>query len=95
MPPPATPILRNVQPLFADFEFGGLAVGHNGNLTNALTLRRAAGAPRLPVPVHHRHRGVHPPDRHQPVCQRGQDRLIDALRQVEGAYSLVALTTKR
>ena len=29
-------VLRNVQPLFADFEFGGLAVAHNGNLTNAV-----------------------------------------------------------
>src|SRR5262245_50593075 len=28
-------VLRNVQPLYADFEFGGFAVGHNGNLTNA------------------------------------------------------------
>src|SRR5262250_1179940 len=33
-------ILRNVQPLFAELEFGGFAVAHNGNLTNALTLRR-------------------------------------------------------
>ena len=33
-------VLRNVQPLYADFEFGGLAVGHNGNLTNAHRLRR-------------------------------------------------------
>ncbi|HCX15293.1 MAG TPA: amidophosphoribosyltransferase, partial [Rhodospirillaceae bacterium] len=33
-------ILRNVQPLFAEYEFGGFAIGHNGNLTNALTLRR-------------------------------------------------------
>src|ERR687893_2405052 len=32
--------LRNVQPLFADFEFGGLAICHNGNLTNAWHLRR-------------------------------------------------------
>ena len=32
--------LRNVQPLYADFEFGGLAVGHNGNLTNATSLRK-------------------------------------------------------
>ena len=32
--------LRNVQPLFADFEFGGLAICHNGNLTNAAHLRR-------------------------------------------------------
>src|SRR5690606_9208492 len=30
---------RNIQPLFADFAFGGLAIAHNGNLTNAATLR--------------------------------------------------------
>ena len=33
-------ILRNVQPLFAELYAGGLAVAHNGNLTNGLTLRR-------------------------------------------------------
>ena len=33
-------MLRNVQPLFAELEAGGLAVAHNGNLTNGLTLRR-------------------------------------------------------
>src|SRR5438270_3280302 len=33
-------ILRNVQPLFAELEGGGFAIGHNGNLTNGLTLRK-------------------------------------------------------
>ena len=33
-------LLRNVQPLFAELDGGGFAVGHNGNLTNGLTLRR-------------------------------------------------------
>src|SRR5438067_806063 len=33
-------ILRNVQPLFAELDGGGFAVGLNGNLTNGLTLRR-------------------------------------------------------
>src|SRR5471032_2408561 len=33
-------LLRNVQPLFGDFSFGGLAISHNGNLTNAMTLRK-------------------------------------------------------
>src|SRR5271156_6289049 len=33
-------VLRNVQPLYADFEFGGFAVAHNGNLTNAHILHR-------------------------------------------------------
>src|ERR1700744_713919 len=36
-------ILRNVQPLFAELNAGGFAVGHNGNLTNGLTLRRQLG----------------------------------------------------
>ena len=64
-------MLRNVQPLYADFEFGGFAVAHNGNLTNALALQPRAGAARLPVPVDHRQRGVHPPDRHQPLFHGG------------------------
>ena len=33
-------ILRNVQPLFAELNAGGFAIGHNGNLTNGLSLRR-------------------------------------------------------
>src|SRR3984893_9424823 len=32
-------VLRNVQPLFSELDAGGFAVGHNGNLTNGLTLR--------------------------------------------------------
>lgn len=34
------PALKNVQPLYADIDTGGFAVAHNGNLTNALTLRQ-------------------------------------------------------
>src|SRR5690349_4844328 len=33
-------IVRNIQPLFIDFALGGLALAHNGNLTNAVTIRR-------------------------------------------------------
>src|SRR5690606_6082190 len=32
--------LRNVQPLFADLASGGFAVAHNGNISNALHLKR-------------------------------------------------------
>ena len=42
--PPAGPILRNVQPLFAELDGGGFAVAHNGNLTNGLTLRARAAS---------------------------------------------------
>ena len=31
--------LRNIQPFFADLHGGGIAIAHNGNLTNALRLR--------------------------------------------------------
>ena len=33
--------MRNIQPLFADLALGGLSIAHNGNLTNALSLRAA------------------------------------------------------
>ena len=45
-------VLRNVQPLFAEFEFGGLAIAHNGNLTNAYVTRRSLvrrGREKLPL----------------------------------------------
>jgi amidophosphoribosyltransferase len=85
---------RNVQPFFADVAGGGIAVAHNGNLTNAKSLReelQARGAifyatSDTEVIVHlvatSRQRGM-------------VNRLIDALHQIEGAYSLVALTRKR
>src|SRR5690606_26571113 len=32
--------LRNIQPLFADLDSGGIAIAHNGNLTNFHYLRK-------------------------------------------------------
>ncbi len=85
-------VLRNVQPLFADFEFGGLAVSHNGNLTNALELRRALvrrgclfqSTTDSEVFIHLIAISLY---------STVTDRLIDALKQVVGAYSLVALSS--
>ena len=82
--------LRNVQPLYADFEFGGFAVAHNGNLTNAHTLKRALvrrgclfqSTTDSEVFVHLIAISLY---------ATVTDRLIDALKQVQGAYSLVAL----
>ncbi len=84
-------VLRNVQPLFADFAFGGLAIAHNGNLTNAYALRRALvqrgcifqSTTDTETIVHL----IAISDQARVV-----DRMVDALRQVEGAYALVALT---
>ena len=86
-------ILRNVQPLYADFEFGGFAVAHNGNLTNAHVLRRALvrrgclfqSTTDSEVFVH-----LIAISLYSTVV----DRLIDALKQVVGAYSLVALSNE-
>ena len=86
-------VLRNVQPLFADFDFGGLAIGHNGNLTNAYSLRKKLvqrgcifqSTMDTEIIVH-----LIAISEYSTVV----DRMIDALRQVEGAYSLVALTNE-
>ena len=83
--------LRNVQPLFAEFAFGGLAIAHNGNLTNAMTLRKMLvergclfqSTSDSEVIIH-----LIAISKQATVV----DRLIDALSQIEGAYSLVAMT---
>ena len=82
--------LRNVQPLYADFAFGGFAVAHNGNLTNAHGLRRnLVGRGCLFQSTTDSEVFIHliAISLYSTVA----DRLIDALRQVQGAYSLVAL----
>ena len=87
-------ILRNVQPLFAELDSGGFAVAHNGNLTNGITLRRELikqgaiyqSTSDTEVILHLVARS-----------RKGRilDRFIEGLRQLEGAYSLVALTNKK
>ena len=87
-------ILRNVQPLFAELDSGGIAVAHNGNLTNGVALRRELvrqgaiyqSTSDTEVVLHLVARS-----------RRGRilDRFIEALRQLEGAYSLVAMTNKK
>jgi amidophosphoribosyltransferase len=87
------PNLRNVQPLFAEFAGGGFAVAHNGNLTNARTLQKRLqrrgsifqSTSDTEVIIHL----IATSDRGALV-----DRLIDALGQIEGAFSLVALTDR-
>lgn len=83
--------LRNVQPLFAELSSGGFAVAHNGNLTNAMALRRrliSRGAifqstSDTEVIIHLVATST------QPTLL---DRFIDALKALEGAYSFVCLT---
>ena len=87
-------VARNIQPMFADLTGGGLALAHNGNLTNARGLRAdlvrdgaifqsTSDTETIVHLVARSHYG--------PVVEK----LIDALKHVEGAYSLVALTSKK
>ena len=86
--------IRNVQPMFADLEAGGIALAHNGNLTNFLTLREqlvAEGA--IFQSTSDSEVILHLIARSRKA--RFVDRFIDALLQIEGGYALVALTNKK
>ena len=86
--------LRNGQPMFADLKTGGVAIAHNGNLTNFLALREALvdegaifqSTSDSEVILHLIARSRK---------DRIVDKFIDALSQVEGGYALVALTNKK
>ncbi len=86
--------IRNVQPMFADLDQGGVAIAHNGNLTNFLTLRQQLVADGSifqstsdsEVILHLLARSRH---------SKLVDRFIDAIRQIEGGYALIALTNKK
>ena len=85
-------LLRNVQPFFAEYSFGGMAIAHNGNLTNALTLRhelKQKGC--LFQSTSDTETIIHLIAVSKEATTEG--RLIDALKQIRGAYSLVGLTS--
>jgi amidophosphoribosyltransferase len=83
--------IRDVQPFFGEFSMGGCAIAHNGNLTNAAQLRRELiergsifqSSSDTECIIHLMARSI---QRTLP------ERLKDALRRVEGAFSIVAMT---
>jgi amidophosphoribosyltransferase len=86
--------LRNVQPLYADYSFGGLALAHNGNLTNAASLRHDL------VERGSLFQSTSDTEvfQHLIATSRGSrllERVVETLRTVEGAYSLVALSRRK
>ena len=83
--------LRNVQPFFADTNAGGIVVAHNGNLTNAITLRQKLvrdGA------IFYSTSDTETIVQLIAKSKRNKkiDKIIDALFQIQGAYALVFLT---
>ena len=87
-------ILRNVQPLFADLSGGGFAISHNGNLTNARSLRDQLVTNGSIFQSTSDTETIM-----QLVAISERDgvlsRIIDALFQIEGAYALSILTNKK
>ncbi|MDE3123202.1 MAG: amidophosphoribosyltransferase [Paracoccaceae bacterium] len=83
--------IRDVQPFFGEFSMGGCAIAHNGNLTNAHQLRRELiergsifqSSSDSECIIHLMARSIQ---------KTIPERMKDALRRVEGAFSIVAMT---
>ena len=83
--------IRDVQPFFGEFSMGGAAIAHNGNLTNASALRRELiergsifqSSSDSECIIHLMARSIQ---------KTISERIKDALRRVEGAFSIVAMT---
>jgi len=86
--------LRNVQPLFAELAGGGFAIGHNGHLTNGMTLRdelirdgaiyQSTSDTEAILHLVARSHGRH-----------FIDRFVEALGRLEGSFALVGMTNKK
>ena len=86
--------LRNIQPFFADLHMGGLSIAHNGNLTNALLLREAL------VKDGAIFRTTSDTETIVQLIAKSKrdkflDKLIDALFQIQGGFSLILMTNKK
>ncbi len=90
----AATAIRDVQPFFGEFAMGGAAIAHNGNITNAESLRREMiergsifqSSSDSECIIHLMARSL----------QRTiPERMEDALRRVEGAFSIVAMTASQ
>jgi len=87
-------VLRNIQPFFADLSSGPISIAHNGNLTNGISLReklvqkgsifQSTSDTEIIIQL-------------IAVSKRTNfiDKLIDALFQIQGGFSLVVMTGKK
>ena len=86
--------LRNIQPFFADLHGGGISLAHNGNLTNAISLRdslvKEGAIFRTTSDTETIVQLIAKSKRNKII-----DKLIDALFQIKGGYALVLITNKK
>ena len=85
---------ENLQPLFANLAVGGFACAHNGNLTNSISLKKKL------VDTGSIFQTTSDTEVILQLVARSKknkliEKLIDALNQIKGAYSLVILTNKK
>jgi len=86
--------IRDVQPLYAELSTGGFAIAHNGNLTNADALRSELiergsifqSSSDTECIVHLMALSIQ---------RKVAERMKDALRRVEGAFSVIAITRSK
>jgi len=88
------PIIRNIQPFFADLHLGGISISHNGNLTNAINIRdkmvqegaifQTTSDTETIIQLIAKSKRI-----------KTIDKIIDAIFQISGGYSLVMMTNKK
>lgn len=88
------PIIRNIQPFFADLHLGGISIAHNGNLTNAIHIRermvkdgaifQTTSDTETVVQLIAKSKRV-----------KILDKIIDSIFQIQGGYAMVMLTNKK
>ncbi len=86
--------MRNIQPLFAEFAGGGFAIAHNGNLTNALTLQKQL---QMRGAIFQSTSDTETILHLIATSTSGRlvHRFVDALRQIEGAYSIIGISQNK
>ena len=88
------PIIRNIQPFFADLHLGGISIAHNGNLTNAIHIReRMVKDGSIFQKTSDTETVV------QLIAKSKRikilDKIIDSIFQIQGGYAMVMLTNKK
>ena len=87
-------LIKNVQPFFADLHLGGIGIAHNGNLSNALQLRREL------VKNGSIFQTTSDTETIVQLIAKSKrpkiiDKIIDALFKIQGGYALTVLINKK
>ena len=88
------PIVRNIQPFFADLHSGGISIAHNGNLTNAIEIREKM------VKEGSIFQTTSDTETIVQLIAKSKrlktiDKIIDAIFQIHGGYAITMLTSKK